>query len=102
TRPPRLGALALRYYRKRHQGDARKLMPDLRKRARHVIVRRHHDQRTEAAAFRPAFGLDRVAERVDGPIEVDATTHPALEFRLESRDFFGIGRSIRAADEQPL
>ena len=77
-------------------------MRDLGERARHVIVRRHHDQRAEALAFGPALDLDRVAAGVAGAIDIDATVHIAGEFRVETGYFGDRGRPVQAADEQAL
>ena len=79
---------------KGHERDVGQLMSDLGERARHVIVRRDHDQRAETAALRPAPGLDRIAQRIEGAIEIDAAAHPALELRVEPGDFIGIGRTV--------
>ena len=53
-------------------------------------------------AFGPAPGLDRIAERVERAVEVDAAAHHAGEFRIEASDFPDRGGAVDAADQQPL
>ena len=68
--------------------------------ARHMIVRGDHDQRTETAAFGPALGLDRISERIERAVEIDAATHQRSNSGVEARDFVGVGRPVGAADQQ--
>ena len=92
-----------RDHRKRHQRDVGHLLLKLRHRARHVIGRRHHDQRGEAAILHPAPRLDRVADGVDRRIvEIDAARHQPLVARRDAGDLGRCRRAMHAADEQAL
>src|SRR5438093_1275609 len=72
--PPRLVAPPVADHRERNQRDIRHRMRQFQDGARHVVVRRHHDQRLEAALAGPAPRLRGIAARVDGgTIEIDAT-----------------------------
>ena len=84
------------------QGDVRELMGDLGDGARHVVVRGDDDQRAEAAALRPVPGLDRVAERVQRTIEIDAAADHRAEFGVEARYLARGGGRVDAADQQAL
>ena len=98
--PPGFGPEPLGNHRECNQCDIRKLMRDLGHRARHMIARRHHDERAETAALGPVACLDRIAQRVDRAIEIDAAADPVLELGVEPQYVDRIRGSIRPTDEQ--
>ena len=71
--------------------------------ARHVPIRRHHDQRIEIVLARPVLGLERVAEGVErGAVEIDAAREELGIERGQPRDFARPGVAMHAADQQPF
>ena len=98
ARPPRLVAPFVADHRERDQRDVRHRVRQFDDRARHVVVRRHHDQRLEAALARPAPRLGRVAARIDGrAVEIDAAARAATGCRAAS----GKCRSRHWSDARP-
>ena len=72
-------------------------------RARHMIVRRYHDQRFEVAFMRPAPCLRGIAAGVDGGIvEIDAAIEQRLALRHGTGDFAGAAGRMHPGDQQPL
>ncbi len=72
-------------------------------RPRHVIVRRHDDQRLETAILGPAARFGGVGDGVDrSTIEVDAAGDDLAVLRLEPRDLALAGQRVDAGDQQPL
>ena len=103
VRPPRLGFHLFRYHRIGNQRDIGKLMFDLGHGARHVPVRRHHDQRIEIMLARPALGLERIAESVERrAVEIDAAGEIFGIKRRQPCDLLGAGGAMHAGDQQPL
>src|SRR5262249_41627300 len=45
---------------------------------------------------------DRIAERIERVVEIDAAAHPARQLGIEPGDVYGIGGSVHATDQQPL
>ena len=88
--------------RKRHERDVRQLVRDLGQRARHVVVRRHHDQRTEAAASaqrRVSIALPSVlSARSKSTQQRTIAANSGLRREI-SRD---VVARLAAADEQAL
>src|SRR5690349_22608761 len=76
--------MAIRHDRKGHKRYFGQLMRDLCERAGHVIIRGYDNQGAETPAFRPALRLHRVAERIEGAVEIDAAAHPARELDRKS------------------
>ena len=103
TGPPRLVAPFVADHRERNQRDIRHRVRQFDDRARHVVIRRHHDQRFEAALVRPAPRLRRVAAGVDGgTVEIDAAAQQRLVVGQRARNVAGRVGRMHAGDQQPL
>ena len=98
ARPPRFVAPFVADHGERDQRDVRHRVRQFDDSARHMIVRRHHDQRFEAALADPAASLGGVAAGIDGgAVEIDATAEqltgcPATCGRYRSRHWSGARR----------
>ncbi len=72
-------------------------------RPRHMVVRRHHDQRLETAFVRPASRLGRIAAGVDrGAVEIDAAAHERLVVGQGTGNVAGCAGRMHAGDQQAL
>ena len=81
----------------------RKLMADLGHRARHVVVRRHHDQRAEAALLAPSAGSRSALPSVLSERSKSTQQRTTRRIRGLRREIsLRVGRAVDAADEQPL
>ncbi len=102
--PPRFVAPPVADHRERNQRDVRHRMRQFHDRPRHVVVRRHYNQRFEAALADPASRLRCIAARIDGgAVEIDATAQQQrLVVGQRARNVaHGIGR-MHARNQQPL